>query len=648
MNASKTLAQPDSVKSHMVAKADDNSVDLAKKREQAKTLAKEKAQARTLARQQAIAERLSSAVQQMGSSMEEASSASEQLGRNMESIATAAQQASSAAEESRVAIGQIVKTADRAVTQAKESLDKGSMLQELARTTTNDIEKLIRGVSDSADANKKSATLILELEKYSEQIGDIVGAVVRIADQTNLLALNAAIEAARAGEHGRGFAVVADEVRNLAETSEKSATGIRQVVDEIRQQVQQVVKDVEASVKKSLQEVENGKVITKDLELIVSDMVEVINGCGVINKNADDAQIGANEFLKGSEDIASSSEEQSSAAEEATKSLSEQNKAFTEMQSGTDDLGQMAEMIKTSTDTQKSAEEIAANSEQLSANIEEASNASRQIMTAIEQIAKGAANQGKAAEVNKELGGKLEKASKQMSQIAQASEERIEKMKGLIAKNKVNMDKLISEIGIAATESINSAKNILELEDRTNNIDKIVDQIVNVTLKTDMLAVNGSVEAARAGEYGRGFSVVAADIRTLANESSENADKIKNMVRRMQKQITTVATDIEASGRTAAQEVENAKKSTANLEIIEKDTILIQNNIKDINGGALESLTALEQANKAVAEIASAAEEADKVVVEGKKAAEEGYTRMQEIAKAIEDIASQADEMQNK
>ena len=107
------------------------------------------------------------------------------------------------------------------------------------------------------------------------------------------------------------------------------------------------------------------------------------------------------------------------------------------------------------------------------------------------------------------------------------------------------MDELIVNIGKSADASAESAKNILELEERTRRIDKIVDAIVMVTVQTKMLAVNGNVEAARAGEYGRGFSVVAGDIRSLANESSENADRIKDLVKNVQTQIARVAGDIE-------------------------------------------------------------------------------------------------------
>jgi len=145
------------------------------------------------------------------------------------------------------------------------------MSARLAKSTTLDIEALITGVGGAAKANLESAKMIIELERLSDEIGKIVHAVARIADQTNLLALNAAIEAARAGEHGKGFAVVADEVRNLAEISEKSARGIQEVVNEIQTQVKVVAADTEGAGKKGLEEVEKAKTITKDLSQIAQD-----------------------------------------------------------------------------------------------------------------------------------------------------------------------------------------------------------------------------------------------------------------------------------------------------------------------------------------------------------------------------------------
>jgi methyl-accepting chemotaxis protein len=145
------------------------------------------------------------------------------------------------------------------------------MSARLAKSTTLDIEALITGVGGAAKANLESAKMIIELERLSDEIGKIVHAVARIADQTNLLALNAAIEAARAGEHGKGFAVVADEVRNLAEISEKSARGIQEVVNEIQTQVKVVAADTEGAGKKGLEVVEKAKTITKDLSQIAQD-----------------------------------------------------------------------------------------------------------------------------------------------------------------------------------------------------------------------------------------------------------------------------------------------------------------------------------------------------------------------------------------
>jgi methyl-accepting chemotaxis protein len=642
----KQLAKPGTMKTGIITKKEDAD-ELAKKREDARNQAKEKARARTMARQQVIAEKLASAVEEMTSSLEQASGAAEELGKTMESVSTTAEEASAAAEESRAAIGQITRASDDANVRGKNALEKGKELRGIVKNTSTDIDKLIQGVQNSADANTESAKLIRELEKNSEQIGEIVGAVVRIADQTNLLALNAAIEAARAGEHGRGFAVVADEVRNLAETSEESARGIRNVVDDIQAQVQVVVEDIESSTRDSMEQVGKSKVITADLKQIDIDLNEVVNGFEAISKLGAEMLSGAEQFLKGAEIIASNAEEQSSAAEEARKGVDQQSKAFSEMQGASENLAELTETLRGMVDSTKSAEEVAASAEQLSANIEEATASANQIMIALRQISKGAQNQSRAAEENRGFGDKLEESAQKMAKQCQMTEEKISDLKALLLKNKENVDILINNITKTSEQSTQGVKNIRNLEDKTNNINKIVDKIVNVALQTNMLAVNGSIEAARAGEFGRGFSVVAGDIRTLANDSSENAEKIKDMVRAMQIQITLVANDLEKAAKIAFEEVENAKKSISNLKRIEDFMADVVEEVKAINIGMIQSMTAIEQANKAVVDIANSAEEAARVSDEASKAAEEGSKGMQLISEAIEDIASQADEMQN-
>ena len=621
--------------------------DIGQSRIAAKKLAEEKARARTVARAQAVAEKLATATDQVSSAIAEATGAVEELEKTMHTIAAGADQSSAAAEESRAAINQIEKASDNANARAEVSLRKVNEMQTLARSTTADIEALIKGVGDAADANIESAKMIAELERQSEEIGKIVHAVTRIADQTNLLALNAAIEAARAGEHGKGFAVVADEVRNLAEISEKSARGIQEVVNEIQNQVKVVAGDTEAAGKKGREEVEKAKVITQDLLKIVADFEEIQVNCAEVQKNATESLAGAKSYLRGAEEIAAAAEEATTACEEAQKSTQEQSKAYSEMSDAARSLAEMAETLKTSTNAQKSAEELAATAEELSTNAEELKASSQQISTAIEQINKAAGAQAKAAEASNALGAQLRHAAKVMGDRAELSIEKALATQRLLASNKLNVDTLIVNVGKSADSAGESARNILELEERTRRIDKIVDAIVMVTVQTKMLAVNGNVEAARAGEYGRGFSVVAGDIRSLANESSENADKIKDLVKNVQTQISKVAGDIDQAGTKGRAEVERARISTANLDRIAKESDVVVADIREIAKGSGEAAAGLEQAGKASQQIAAAAEETGRASTEAASASEQGLKAAQEIAQAIEDIASQADELQN-
>ena len=290
---------------------------------------------------------------------------------------------------------------------------------------------------------------------------------------------------------------------------------------------------------------------------------------------------------------------------------------------------------------------MAAAAEELSANAEQVKGASGQISAAIEEISRSAQLAGKACETSVTLGNQLEHAAQDMSARAKVNEAKCGSVTGLLSTNKEAIEGMIANIGKAADGSQAAARNVLELEERTRRIDKIVDSIVMVTVQTRMLAVNGNVEAARAGEFGRGFSVVAGDIRSLANESSENADRIKDLVKSIQGQITKVVVDIEGAGVKAKGEAERAKASTANLERMAKDIDEVRVGAVSTVKGSEEAVVALQQASKASEQIATAAEEMTRSAEESATAAEQGLKAAEEILQAVEEIASQADELQH-
>ncbi|MBW5414458.1 methyl-accepting chemotaxis protein [Pseudomonas luteola] len=603
--------------------------------------------ARTLAKQQQAAERIAAATNQLSTGVNEAASAAEELKRAADQIASGAEEASGAAQQSLKAFEIVGRSIELQQQSAAVAQEKSEAMQRLAAAVNTDVVALIANVRVAAERQSGSVDRVAELKQQAANIGEIVKAVGRIADQTNLLALNAAIEAARAGKHGKGFAVVADEVRTLAETSEKSAKQISDMVGKIQHDVENIAQGINRSAETIQTEVEKGGTITQQLEQIRLDCIEIVKGAQDIAAGAVQSSAAAQQALRGADSIASAAEQQSAAAEESAKTVDEQAQALAECEQAAQSLSELAEELKSSTDVSKSAEEVASAAEELSSAVQEINRASSQISLVIDQIRQGAQTQAAATEESAAAVTQIEKGLELAQGRATASLEKATAIKTLMGANKGNIDAMVNGVTSSIEATRASLSQIKDLELISRRIDKIVDAITTVSIQTNMLAVNGSIEAARAGEFGKGFVVVATDIRNLAHDSAENADRIKDLVKAVQDQIGVVGRDLEEIISAALAEAQKATVITRNLDSMAGDIASVEVGSSDILKSAEEISASITQVKSGIDQISAAAQEAEHAAQEAAAAAKQQSQGAEELSAAIEEIASLADELQS-
>lgn len=249
------------------------------------------------------------------SSAAQISASSEQMARGIQSSSVRISEVASATEEMTSTIIETTRNISRASETIKHASD-------LAKTGNEIVSQSITGMEAIEKTIKDAAKLVETLGVNSEQIGEITKVINEIADQTNLLALNAAIEAARAGEHGRGFAVVADEVKKLAEKTTKATTEISDMIVKIQADTTIAVN----SITEGTREVEAGKVLVNKTGKALADIYN-------IEKEVNDLMM----------QVATASEEQSSTAEEVSKNINELHNLSNETSIGVTEVSRAIE-----------------------------------------------------------------------------------------------------------------------------------------------------------------------------------------------------------------------------------------------------------------------------------------------------------------
>lgn len=297
-----------------------------------------------------------------------------QIGHTSEQVAASSEQLLASSNETSKASEEITQSIQEVSSGAELQVEKASQNEKTVEDMSKNVEQISTSIQDVNDASLESAkkaehgtevihstvgqmktihsltekidTSVNELAVQSNKIGSIVSLITDVAEQTNLLALNAAIEAARAGEHGRGFAVVADEVRKLAEQTSNATSDISDIIAKIQEDVKESV-DYTNDGRKA---VESGMNYVDEAGKSFEDLSKAIHG---VSSQIQGVTAAIQQIDAGTEDVFNSLKETTSVAQQSAghtqnvaASAEEQNASMEEVSASANQLSKMSEELQ--------------------------------------------------------------------------------------------------------------------------------------------------------------------------------------------------------------------------------------------------------------------------------------------------------------
>lgn len=315
--------------------------------------------AETIGQVAAGSQEQSKTVQTSAQSMEQLTRAIQEIAAGAQSQAKTVEGAVAMVQQSAAAIEQVAKL-------SQEATANGQQVADVATAGGQQVGEAVNSMGRIKQATDQVAQMVRQLGESSQQIGAIVETIDDIAEQTNLLALNAAIEAARAGEHGKGFAVVADEVRKLAERSSKATGEIAELIGSIQQMTTQAVEAMDKGSRQVDEGAQLGNQAGEALDKIQQAISGIVSQIAEMSAAAQQMSASSSEVIKAIENVSAITEQTTAAAEEMSASSTEVVQQIEQVAAVSEENAAAAEEVSASTEEQNAAvEEMTASAEEL-------------------------------------------------------------------------------------------------------------------------------------------------------------------------------------------------------------------------------------------------------------------------------------------
>ncbi|MDZ5472263.1 methyl-accepting chemotaxis protein [Bacillus sp. 31A1R] len=286
-------------------------------------------------------------------------------------------------------------------------------------------------------------------------------------------------------------------------------------------------------------------------------------------------------------------------------------------------------------EVRSSASSVAASSEQLTASAEESSSSSEEIAQLIQQNAEGTEQQ---LRLFSEIKTSMEEMASGMDQMTQNSEDMLHSTESANLITKEGAESITNVVNqmTKINESVHStADTVRELGNQSKEIQNIVGFITQIAEQTNLLALNAAIEAARAGEHGKGFAVVADEVRKLAEESRKSAEQITGMIHKIQEETTKAVTSMEEQNQVVEEGLQFTNKAHSSFEQIENSIDVVARKVEEVSS-SIEELHALS------GQMVQAIEHVQSIAEAGVASSQQVSAGTQENVATIEEVTASA------